>query len=137
MQAALREQDFAKYPPEAKQVAIRHVDLLEQLPVAFAVVFLRQMIDYDWRFPAERAEVDDQLRYLGAMSPATLQATMAGFASLTAASAIVSEHWWTDPIAYTEKLTAQLWPGTRWTASATLPSSTSATSARRCRRRSR
>ncbi len=109
MQAALREQDFAKYPPEAKQVAIRHVDLLEQLPVAFAVVFLRQMIDYDWRFPAERAEVDDQLRYLGAMSPATLQATMAGFASLTAASAIVSEHWWTDPIAYTEKLTAQLW----------------------------
>lgn len=109
MQAQLREQDFAKYPPAAKQVAIEHIGLLEQLPVAFAVVFLRQMIDYDWRFPAERAEVDDQLRYLGAMSPDKLQTTMAGFASLTAASSIAREHWWTDPIAFTEKLTAQLW----------------------------
>lgn len=109
MQAQVRESDFTKYPPEARKLALRHIDLLEQLPVAFAIVFLRQLIDYDWRFPAERAEVDDQLSYLGAMSPGKLQSTMAGFASLTASSSLVHEHWWADPIASTEKLTAQLW----------------------------
>lgn len=109
MQAQLREPDFAKYPPAARKLAVQHIDLLEQLPVAFATVFLRQVIDYDWRFPAERAEVDDQLNYLGAMSPDKLQSTMAGFASLTAASSLAREHWWTDPIAFTEKLTALLW----------------------------
>ncbi|GGA67679.1 hypothetical protein GCM10011507_19030 [Edaphobacter acidisoli] len=109
MQAQLRESDFTKYPPEARKLALQHFDLIEQLPVAFAIVFLRQLIDYDWRFPAERAEVDDQLSYLGAMSSDKLQSAMAGFASLSAASSLANEHWWADPIASTEKLTAQLW----------------------------
>lgn len=110
MQAqVLRESDFQKYPPEAKNLALQHIALLQQLPTAFTVVFLREVIDYDWRFPAERGELDDQLRYLGAMSPEKLQTTMAGFASLSAASTIARERWWVDPIASTEKLTAQLW----------------------------
>jgi hypothetical protein len=109
MQVQVRESDFQKYPPEANKLVIEHISLLQQLPVAFTVLFLRELIDYDWRFPAERAELDDQLRYLGAMSPEELKATMSGFASLTAASAIAREGWWADPIASTEKLTARLW----------------------------
>src|SRR5215469_14790387 len=98
MQAqVLRESDFQKYPPEAKNLALQHIALLQQLPTAFTVVFLREVIDYDWRFPAERGELDDQLRYLGAMSPEKLQTTMAGFASLSATSAIARERWWADP----------------------------------------
>lgn len=48
----LREQQFEGYPPEAKKVASSNIGLLQQLPLAFLPLLLREVIVYDWKFPA-------------------------------------------------------------------------------------
>ena len=78
----LTPQAFSRYPAEARKVATEHVVLLRKLPLAFLPLLLREMVAYDWKFPAERREIDDQMEYLGAMNEAQLQAKMAGFASI-------------------------------------------------------
>ena len=99
--------DFAHYPPEGKKVAAEHLSLLRQLPPAFAVSLLREIANYDWRFPAEQHDIDMQLRYLSAMSPSQLQAAMSAFAALP--SPFESGSWASSPIESSEKLTAYLW----------------------------
>jgi hypothetical protein len=101
--------DFAHYPPTARSVAIENLSLLQQLPSAFAGSLLREIIEYDWRFPAERSDIDVQLRYLGAMTAPQLQRTMAGFAALPLSPTFDKGHMANSPIEFTEKLTAYLW----------------------------
>ena len=55
-------EQFQSYPPQAKQIATRHIALLQQLPLAFLPLLLREVIVYDWKFPAERDEIDRQFR---------------------------------------------------------------------------
>lgn len=106
---SLRDTDFSTYPPEARKVATEHLSLLQQLPPAFAGVLLREVVSYDWRFPAEKAEIDGQLRFLGSLTAVELEPLMAGFAALHLPDAWVGQRWGADPIVFTEKLTAQLW----------------------------
>lgn len=107
--SGLQIADFAVYPPQAKRVATEHLDLLQQLPPAFAGLLLREIISYDWRFPAEQTDIDGQLRFLGAMTADKLEATMAGFAGLQLSPSLESTRWGGAPVEFTEQLTAQLW----------------------------
>lgn len=105
----LEESDFSKYPPEARRVATAHLALLQQLPPSFAGVLLREIVTYDWRFPAEKAEIDGQLRFLSSLASDKLQTTMTAFAALPEPTLLEGPRWGADPIRFTEKLTAQLW----------------------------
>jgi len=58
--ASLQPEHFAKYPPEARQLATRYVELFRDLPLAFLPLLLREVIEYDWKFPAERRDLDRQ-----------------------------------------------------------------------------
>lgn len=107
--AMIRAGDFAHYPPQGKRVATENLSLLQQLPPAFAVSLLREIVEYDWRFPAEQTDIDVQLRYLGAMPPPQLQGTMAGFAALALSPVLDKSRLAASPIEFTEKLTAYLW----------------------------
>lgn len=105
----LHTSDFSKYPPRAKEVAVSHLELLQKLPPAFAGILLREVINYDWRFPAEQTEIDGQLRFLGSLSEDKLQTALAGFAALPIPTSLEGSHWGAAPVEFTEKLTAQLW----------------------------
>jgi hypothetical protein len=105
----LKTTDFDKYPPLAKQVATGNLELFRQLPLAFAAVLLREVIAYDWRFPAERRQIDDQLRLLGKLSPAELRQKMAGFNSLRLDPDLERTGWVTNPSGFMEQLAAWLW----------------------------
>lgn len=100
--------DFAHYPPAGRRVATENLSLLQQLPSPFAASLLREIIEYDWRFPAERSDIDVQLHYLGGMTTPQLQRTMAGFAALSL-SGLDKKHMAASPIEFSEKLTAYLW----------------------------
>ncbi len=76
----LTADSFAGYPPEAKQLATKQIALLQRLPLAFVPLLLRELIVYDWKFPAERIDLDRQFSYLA--QPAVLSAAMAPFAQL-------------------------------------------------------
>jgi hypothetical protein len=50
----IQGEQFRNYPPQAKQIATSNLPLLQQLPLAFLPLLLREVIVYDWKFPAER-----------------------------------------------------------------------------------
>ena len=66
----LKPDHFAGYPPEARKLMIAHLDVLRQLPLSFVPSLLREAIEYDYRFPAERSALDRELASLNALSPA-------------------------------------------------------------------
>ena len=69
----LKAEQFAGYPPQARRLAVAHLDALQQLPLSFVPSLLREVIDYDYKFPAERAAIDQELANLSSLSPAQLK----------------------------------------------------------------
>jgi hypothetical protein len=106
---ALTAASFSSYPPEAKQLASTHLGLLRQLPLAFLPLLLREVIAYDWKFPAERKELDHQFEYLEALSPQQLAQSMRSFADLKLSPKLESLDWVGAPGIFSEQLTAHLW----------------------------
>lgn len=105
----LQAAHFRTYPPEARRVATGELSLLRQLPLSFLPLLLREVIAYDWKFPAERNDLDRQFRYLDSLSAARLQAAMAPFAGLRMAPELERVDWVNLPAQFSEKLTAHLW----------------------------
>ncbi|MBV9155184.1 MAG: hypothetical protein JOY62_16605 [Acidobacteriaceae bacterium] len=101
--------DFAHYPPLAKQMATNHIALLQQLPLAFLPLLLREIIAYDWKFPAERKELDNQLAYLSSLSAEQFRESMSAFAALRLSSQLETVDWINQPLQFSEQLTAHLW----------------------------
>jgi hypothetical protein len=100
---------FSKYPPEARKVALAHLSTLRQLPLCFAPSLLRQVIDYDYRFPAERLAIDRELAGLDRLSSAQIDARFAGFTQLKLTPDLEHVNWVDEPGRFTEDLSAYLW----------------------------
>ncbi len=101
--------DLARYPPLAKALATEHLALLRKLPPVFGALLMSEVAGYDWRFPAERAEIGRQLAYLGGMEDVELAAAMSGFAGLPLSAELRERRWAMAPAEFVEKLTAYLW----------------------------
>jgi hypothetical protein len=95
---------FHGYPPEAKALATAQLGVLRRMPLAFAPLLLRELIVYDWKFPAERADLDRQFRYLGNARDA-----LDGFAHLKLTAALEQTGWIDSPAVFSEQLSAHLW----------------------------
>jgi hypothetical protein len=107
--ADLTADSFRGYPPEARRIAAEHVDLLREFPIGFAPLLLRELIAYDWKFPAERRELDRQFVYLGSQPPETRKQLIAGFAGLRISSGLERFDWVNMPAQFSEQLTTELW----------------------------
>src|SRR3954466_12126668 len=105
----IRREHFEKYPPEAKQLATVELHLLQTLPLAFLPLLLREIIAYDWKFPAERKELDQQFVYLQGMSPEQLRYAMASFERLRIPPKLEHLDWVNAPVQFSEQLSAHLW----------------------------
>jgi hypothetical protein len=105
----LQPEQFRSYPPLARQLATVHIALLRRLPVSFVPLLLREVILYDWKFPSERREIDQQLAYLSGLSTTRLGQTMAGFAQLRISSELEKLDWVTSPNRFSEQLSTYLW----------------------------
>lgn len=99
---------FSGYPPEARQLAIKQIGLLQRLPLAFLPLLLRELIVYDWKFPSERAELGRQFTYLGSLAAGPFQAAMSAFAQLKLARALEQTDWVNSPAVFSEQLSAHL-----------------------------
>lgn len=107
--AQLTPESFRNYPPQARGLCVEHLDLLRGLPLVLVPLLLREAISYDWRFPAERSELERQLVYLGSLSKEQLQALLAGFSQLTLSKELAESNWIDTPSVFIEQLTTHLW----------------------------
>jgi len=100
---------FNTYPPKAREKAVQNLDLLKQSPLAFLPLLLRELMVYDWKFPAEQNELDRQFQYLRSLSSEQLSQVMAGFSGLKLSSDLEDMPWVAQPGTFSEKLSAHLW----------------------------
>lgn len=107
--AQLRPGHFAAYPEKARQLAVNNLELLRRLPLSYVPLLLREVIAYDWKFPAERQELDAQFVYFGALSQEELRHAMASFEAITLSSDLERFNWVKDPSLFSAQLSAHLW----------------------------
>lgn len=100
---------FSSYPPQARQFAVAHLALLQQLPVAVAPAFLREIIVFDWRFPAERHTFERQCVWLESLAPDQRAHLLAPFRQITMPPNLAAKDWIAAPQPFLEELTAYLW----------------------------
>ena len=105
----LKPEQFNGYPPQARQIAESRIVLMRQLPLSFLPLLLREVIVYDWKFPAERRELEHQLSYLGNMPPERVQQYMVQFSRLHLSPELEHMDWVHAPRLFSEQLTAHLW----------------------------
>lgn len=105
----LTRENFKSYAPEAQRVACDHLDLLRDLPIVLDAALLREIIDYDTRFPLERAKIDARLAFLQGLSAEDRHRQTKGFADLAVSPELVSEDWVRYPQKFEEDLSAHLW----------------------------
>jgi len=107
--AQLKPGHFAGYPEKARQVAVNNLELLRRLPLSYVPLLLREVIAYDWKFPAERQELDAQFVYLGALPQESLGRAMASFEAITLSPNLERFDWIKGPGVFSEQLSAHLW----------------------------
>src|SRR6266571_2169139 len=100
---------FGGYPADARRLAASHIALLQRLPLGFVPLLLRELIVYDWKFPAERRDIERQFAYLTDLSPEQLAKSMAAFSALRLTEVLGKTDWVNSPAIFTEQLTAHLW----------------------------
>jgi hypothetical protein len=109
MQLPIQVKHFKDYPPEARRVATSHIELLRKLPAAFMPLLLRQVQAYDWRFPAERREIDHELTFLASLSEADRRRLFTGFEQLQLPARLMEVKWASSPVKFSEQLSNHLW----------------------------
>jgi hypothetical protein len=105
----LQAGQFAQYPPDAKRLALAHLATFRQLPLSFLASLLREIIEYDFKFPAERAATDKELAALSSLSAAQIKEWFHPFAALSLSSTLQALDWVNHPARFIEQESAYLW----------------------------
>jgi hypothetical protein len=100
---------FAAYPPEARKLITEHLDVLRQLPLSFVPSLLREAIEYDYKFPAERSAIDKELANLSSLSAQQLRQRFRGFSQVSMSSTLEQFDWINLPAQFVERQSAYLW----------------------------
>lgn len=105
----LKPEKFDGYPPEARKIVVNYLATLRQLPLSFVPGLLRELINYDFKFPAERNAHQRELEYLGSLSAGQLKEWFQGFAQIHLSPQLEDFDWVKSPAQFVERLSAHLW----------------------------
>jgi hypothetical protein len=105
----LKAEYFAGYPPEARKLVTNYLGILRQLPLSFVPGLLRELIEYDFKFPAERNAHERELEHLDSLSSAQLKGWFEGFAGIRLSPQLEAFDWIKAPAQFMEQLSAHLW----------------------------
>jgi hypothetical protein len=105
----LKPEQFKDYPPEARKLVTEYVGALQRLPLTFVASLLREVIDYDFKFPPERTAIEKELANLDTLSPEQAKGWFQGFAQISSSEKLEKLDWINSPAQFVEQLSAHLW----------------------------
>src|SRR5438067_6966562 len=70
----LKPEQFSGYPPEARKLALDYLETFRRLPLSFLPSLLREVIEFDFKFPVERRHLEKELGNLRSLSHEDLRA---------------------------------------------------------------
>ena len=105
----LKPETFRSYPPEAKSLVIENLAVLRELPLSFESGLLREVIEFDYKFPAERRALERELQNLSQLAPSEKTRWMQAFSAISLSPKLEHFDWVNSPAQFTEQLSAHLW----------------------------
>ena len=105
----LKPEQFAGYPPEARKLVTEYLIALRRLPLSFLPSLLREVVDYDFKFPAERKALEKELVNLSSLSTEQTKEWFQGFAAIRLSGALEQFDWVNAPAQFVEQLSSHLW----------------------------
>ena len=105
----LKAAQFSGYPTEAQKVVVHYLPTLQQLPLSFLPGLLRELIEYDFKFPAERKARERELEQISSLSADQRIAWFQGFAQIQLSAQLEEFDWAKAPAQFVERLSAHLW----------------------------
>ena len=105
----LKPEQFSSYPPLARKLATESLATLRKLPLSFLPSLLREVIEYDYKFPAERRALDRELANLASLSASQWQEWLGDFAQIKMSPALEKFDWVNSPAQFVEQLSSHLW----------------------------
>jgi hypothetical protein len=105
----LKPEQFTGYPTQARTLAVDNISILRELPLSFLPNLLREVIEYDYKFPLERQEIHEEISTLGALPAAQLREWFRPFRELSLPTSLERFDWLNQPAQFVEQLAAHLW----------------------------
>jgi hypothetical protein len=105
----LKPEQFSGYPPEARKLVTNDLAALQRLPLSFLPSLLREVIDYDFKFPAERKAIKKELSNLRSLSAKETKDWFQGFAQIRLSAQLEQFDWINSPAQFVEQLSSYLW----------------------------
>ncbi len=105
----LRPEDFGSYAPQAREFAIAHLALLQQLPITICPSFLQQVQQFDTSFPAEQGALRRQCDALTHLPPDQLGALLKPFQEIRVPAELEASEWIQAPAVFIQNLSSHLW----------------------------
>lgn len=105
----LKADSFKSYAPAARKLAVDNLAALRQLPLSFLPGMLREVIEYDYKFPAERRSLDKEIAHLRSLSHEQLQQWFKAFAQIKLSQNLERFDWVNLPAQFVEQLSSHLW----------------------------
>ena len=105
----LKPEQFSAYPPQAKALVTGNLAVLRELPLSFLPGLLREAIEFDFKFPAERKTLENEIGCLARLSRDQRRQWFDRFAAITISPRLEHFDWVNSPAQFVEQLSAHLW----------------------------
>ncbi len=105
----LKAANFDGYPPQARKLIVSFLDSLHPLPLSYLALLLREVVEYDYKFPAERKTLEKELANLKALSPSETKDWFDSFSKIQLTPELENSDWVNSPAVFVEQLSAHLW----------------------------
>jgi hypothetical protein len=108
----LKPERFNAYPPEAKKLVVGYIAALQPLPLSFVPNLLREIIEYDFKFPVERKALQRELDNLASLSSAGSAKQsdwFHDFEQIKLSPELEQFDWINSPAQFVEQLSTHLW----------------------------
>jgi hypothetical protein len=105
----LKPEQFNGYPPEARKLVTGYISALQRLPLSFVPSLLREVIDYDFKFPVERRAVGKELASLNSLNAEQTDVWFQSFAKIQLSPQLERFDWINAPAQFVEQLSSYLW----------------------------
>jgi hypothetical protein len=105
----LKPEHFKSYPPEAKKLVVDYLAVLQPLPLSFLPSLLKEIIEFDFKFPVERRAIERELENLRSLSSAQISDWFQEFSAIHLSASLEHADWVNAPGLFVEQLSAHLW----------------------------
>src|SRR5258708_9392878 len=100
---------FSGYPPQARKIVTENLAALRLMPLCVLPTLLREAIEYDYKFPAERRALERELANLRSLSAEQRKDWFDAFDQIQLSPTLEKFAWVNSPAQFVEQLSAHLW----------------------------